>query len=75
MSFLACNPNPCNNGGTCADANDNGVPECTCAEGFFGDTCDIPAGNDYHNKIEGNSERSIIKFLLPNIDCYFVIEL
>ena len=41
---LACNPNPCNNGGTCADANADGTAECTCAGGFSGDTCDIPAG-------------------------------
>ena len=40
--YLACNPNPCNNGGTCAEAN--GEAKCTCAEGFSGDTCDVPAG-------------------------------
>ena len=48
----ACNPNPCNNGGTCADANDDGTPECTCAEGFVGDTCDIHTGKDSHTKLE-----------------------
>ena len=49
--YSACNPNPCNNGGTCADSDDNGVPECTCAAGFFGDTCDIPAGKDCHTRL------------------------
>ena len=38
--YLACNPNPCNNGGTCADENSDGTAECNCAEGFSGATCD-----------------------------------
>ena len=36
--YLACDPNPCNNGGTCA--NTDGTAECTCAGGFTGDRCD-----------------------------------
>ena len=44
--YLACNPNPCNNGGICTDADANGTPECNCAGGFTGATCDTaPAGN------------------------------
>ena len=34
-----CNPNPCDNGGTCTD----GVASytCECAEGWTGDNCRI----------------------------------
>ena len=50
--YSACKPNPCQNGGTCADANDDGTPECTCVGGFSGDRCDIPTGNGTHRKLQ-----------------------
>ena len=57
--YLVCNPNPCKNGGTCTegakehlcknmrktDCTQMHTAICTCAEGFSGDTCEIPAGN------------------------------
>jgi hypothetical protein len=62
---LACDPNPCNNGGTCADANDDGTPECSCAEGFIGKTCDIPKGRAFHTKLDiYNIFQELLKFLL-----------
>ncbi|XP_060085928.1 fibropellin-1-like [Ylistrum balloti] len=33
----ACKPNPCDNGGTCAEVN--GGAFCTCASGYMGPTC------------------------------------
>ena len=45
--YLACAPNPCNNGGTCADTNTDGIAECACGKGFSGDTCDIPSGKTH----------------------------
>ena len=37
-----CNPNPCKNDGTCVENKDKtGRYQCTCAEGFGGDTCAI----------------------------------
>jgi hypothetical protein len=35
----ACGPNPCQNGGTCA--NDTGGFTCVCDAGYSGATCDI----------------------------------
>lgn len=32
-----CSPNPCQNGGTCANSGGNAV--CTCADGYSGTTC------------------------------------
>ncbi len=36
----ACDPNPCQNGGTCAD--DDGGPSCECPPDFTGDLCETP---------------------------------
>ena len=37
----ACSPNPCQNGGTCSDADEPyGTPECVCEDGFSGDICE-----------------------------------
>ena len=40
LLYAACSPNPCQNGGTCADVDVDGTPECTCADGFSGDICE-----------------------------------
>ena len=45
---LACVPNPCNNGGSCTDANADGTAECTCTGGFSGDTCNTPPGKTHY---------------------------
>ena len=41
ITFLiaACDPNPCQNGGTCIDEVDGFM--CDCINGFTGVTCDI----------------------------------
>ncbi|CAN0424668.1 unnamed protein product, partial [Laminaria digitata] len=36
----ACNPNPCENGGSCS-ADPAGGPVCTCASDFGGMTCQL----------------------------------
>jgi len=36
----ACDPNPCVNGGTCADVGGEAV--CTCLPGWTGKDCDVP---------------------------------
>ena len=33
-----CDPNPCQNGGTCS--NDNGNAKCECPDGYTGDNCE-----------------------------------
>ena len=42
MLFIACTPNPCLNGGTCADADEDGTAECACSGGYTGNTCATP---------------------------------
>jgi len=39
LGRVACSPNPCLNGGTCASVG--GVPTCTCPFGFIGDACQV----------------------------------
>ena len=41
----ACDPNPCNNGGTCINATGE-LYTCECAHGFFGINC---ANGMYHS--------------------------
>ena len=38
-----CDPNPCQNSGTCDVENDNAV--CACTDGFSGDRCETPDEN------------------------------
>jgi len=35
-----CNPNPCQNGGTCTDTGS--IAECVCIDGYTGPTCEVP---------------------------------
>ena len=80
LLFSACSPNPCKNGGTCADPNDDGIPECTCVGGFSGDICDTPTGKN-HMKNENRTMDKIklkiitIVFLLHPYACCFIVEL
>ena len=40
-----CNPNPCENGGTCTEwVNDY---TCDCIEGWQGENCEIPGNNEF----------------------------
>ena len=50
-SITACVSSPCLNSGSCADADNDGVPECTCVGGFSGDTCEVPAGKNFYYSI------------------------
>lgn len=48
-----CNPNPCQNGGTCS--NDDGNAKCQCPDGYTGDNCeikpiDVPSIEDIPNQ-------------------------
>ena len=39
-----CDPNPCDNGGTCIEVYPNTV-NCTCPPGFIGSLCSYPGNN------------------------------
>ena len=67
--YLACTPNPCNNGGTCE--NNDGTAECTCARGFFGDTCNVPVGK-YVIKWEYNKRWNLDKFNTVFMLCQYI---
>jgi len=43
LNVAPCSSNPCQNGGTCANNNNNTSPyyTCSCANGFTGHTCQI----------------------------------
>lgn len=46
-----CNPNPCDNGGTCEEVYPNTI-SCTCPPGFVGSLCSYPGKREYHHRIE-----------------------
>ena len=44
-----CDPNPCNGNGDCTVTADRTSYECSCYEGFGGDTCSIDKCTDANN--------------------------
>jgi len=60
-----CDPNPCLNGGSCAE----GVPgtyECTCIDGYTGDNCEIcPTDADG----DGYGDPASVLCTHPDLDC------
>lgn len=40
-----CDPNPCQNGGTCVEVGD--TYECTCLQGYTGTNCDTGKENQF----------------------------
>ena len=69
LLFVACDSNPCLNGGTCIDET-NGKYSCACAKGWKGDQCE---SKEYWLQLRLNEEATSRYGV--NFETYFQFEL
>ena len=62
-----CDPNPCENGGTCI-ANST-VAECTCLDGYTGANCELESAGCIDEDNDGYGDPASTDCIYQELDC------
>ena len=62
LSFLACLPNPCANGGSCVSRSSARGFYCQCAENFAGEICQSPVPYSYGLSVKLDRNRTTVSW-------------